>query len=739
MSEVEIHVEQIETTHISVIPESVVTYQVDLEQFDDLVDQAQDAADSANASATEASNSAISAASSAATALAQTQLVDAKGDILIGTAPDTLVRKPVGSDGQALLADSTQTDGLKWTDLSATYILWSEFPEVNLARLGAKFDRRSALISTTASSAVVTSINAAFTQEDVGKVIFIPDAGPSGTPNYGTYIGNISSVQSETSATLTSTATSTATNAIGYLGTNNDASWQAAFDLIEGVGGGTIVLPEGHCIYATQKAPPNNIRIIGGGRDLTVIHPLGAISGFNRRSEVGEPNPDIITNTHFREFTIDGDMQTNGDGAGAKGFNLSYIVGGTFTDVIVRNTAGSGFGNDVQVDTHYTRCHAINCGRIGDKSSPGHSGFGFGSGAYATENVYLVDCIARDNMRHGLFFEDQPLAGVEGPLAAGVQVIGGRYEGNGVTGISDQSGRGMIILGAHIVNNGGQGFSVTTTAAIDLVGHDGVVSNCVITGNTEEGVDLAWIHTPLPSLGNYRILNNLVSNNGSHGIQVRAGNSFVVPGVEVRGNTCRDNYKNGIRVAGATFTRSRISDNMCVDNGQGSNGSGGGLTGPDRGGISIQTTLVDSLITDNYCTDSRVSGKSQAYGILINSSGVIGTVTGNSLISNNELRGNSTQALGGVGQVSGAAIVRGNTGMVGAISTITLTGSPMTRTCGVQNEEHFLSGGTISAVSVNGTALGAIAPISGLVLTPGDTLTVTYSSSPTWKFRTFQS
>lgn len=41
-------------------------------------------------------------------------LIAAKGDILVGTAADTLARIAVGANGQALLADSAQTAGIKW-------------------------------------------------------------------------------------------------------------------------------------------------------------------------------------------------------------------------------------------------------------------------------------------------------------------------------------------------------------------------------------------------------------------------------------------------------------------------------------------------------------------------------------------------------------------------------------------------------------------------------------------------
>lgn len=41
-------------------------------------------------------------------------IVDAKGDLIVGTADDTVARKAVGTNGQALFADSAQGDGLVW-------------------------------------------------------------------------------------------------------------------------------------------------------------------------------------------------------------------------------------------------------------------------------------------------------------------------------------------------------------------------------------------------------------------------------------------------------------------------------------------------------------------------------------------------------------------------------------------------------------------------------------------------
>jgi hypothetical protein len=43
-------------------------------------------------------------------------LVDYKGDILVGTGDNVITRVGVGADGQVLLADSSQTSGVRWGD-----------------------------------------------------------------------------------------------------------------------------------------------------------------------------------------------------------------------------------------------------------------------------------------------------------------------------------------------------------------------------------------------------------------------------------------------------------------------------------------------------------------------------------------------------------------------------------------------------------------------------------------------
>jgi hypothetical protein len=49
----------------------------------------------------------------------ESTVVDAKGDLLAGTAPDTVGRLGVGTNGQYLKADSSAATGLVWSTVDA--------------------------------------------------------------------------------------------------------------------------------------------------------------------------------------------------------------------------------------------------------------------------------------------------------------------------------------------------------------------------------------------------------------------------------------------------------------------------------------------------------------------------------------------------------------------------------------------------------------------------------------------
>lgn len=66
-------------------------------------------------------------------------LVDAKGDLLVGTAADTVGRLAVGTNNQLLAADSSTATGLKWANPGLTLIKTESFSSVTAVNINNVF------------------------------------------------------------------------------------------------------------------------------------------------------------------------------------------------------------------------------------------------------------------------------------------------------------------------------------------------------------------------------------------------------------------------------------------------------------------------------------------------------------------------------------------------------------------------------------------------------------------------
>ena len=92
-------------------------------------------------------------------------IIDAKGDLIVGTANDTAARLGVGSNGRVLTADSAQASGVKWA--AAPYVWAMELPSSGYwVGVSGK---------TAATNDAITSLSAA------GRMAYVPCALISGT------------------------------------------------------------------------------------------------------------------------------------------------------------------------------------------------------------------------------------------------------------------------------------------------------------------------------------------------------------------------------------------------------------------------------------------------------------------------------------------------------------------------------------------------------------------------------
>lgn len=269
------------------------------------------------------------------------------------------------------------------------------------------------------------------------------------------------------------------------------------------------------------------------------------------------------------------------------------------------------------------------------------------------------------------------------------------------------------------INNEWEGIRVGNSTEIAIIGN-------YCEGNADR--DYAGIYVYY-STGPCLVANNICYANKADGINVE--NS---PRCLVIGNICRNNTIYGISFWSQGGV---VANNVCSTN--------------SRSGIRLSSSSSDNLIIGNICEANSQGGNAYYDNIVIagNYNNIQGNTCRAGALANkpcyginiasgtgNNVQNNDLYSAGATANLYNAGtgtIIQNNRGYnpVGLLTapTIPASGTALTNPFPF-TVRVFVSGGTVSAIAINGTSTGLTS--GEFVLAPGDSITLTYTAAPTW-------
>ncbi|AGB22158.1 hypothetical protein Mycsm_01767 [Mycobacterium sp. JS623] len=503
------------------------------------------------------------------------------------------------------------------------------------------------------------------------------------------------------------------------------------------------VLP-GRCVISSSILwqdssgnPAHGVSLHGYGHKVSSIHVIGApTQGAIQKAP---------SNQHFEGVTF-ADLEIDGSGHSA----TSYVVGYKglafdtgmhmrYRNLYVHDFPATGIAADDNVDTVGTACESANNGRLQNGFMPGGSGFGHAIDIFTQETASWVNCIARLNGNHGLFFENNTNTVVGS--SRGASVIGGQYYLNWNDGISDSGAGSLTVIGVQLFQNTGDGFAVRGPSFTETgmnVGQQGLVSGCQIFRNGGSGINFKPTNTggtgtPVYT-GLYTFTGNRIWTNSSCGVRIQVGSASTMANISITDNDILTNVSPGILLnyfgsTGAVVTDLDIIGNRIIGNGTGN-------TAGSDDGITVNTSVTGLRIKTNTITGSK------GYGVNIGAGYTSAVITGFSMFGN-DFTGSAANTSGALSVNAGVTktvwALRGNSGynpvgssVPGTAFALAASTVAWTNNTGVDVTLYVTAAGTVTAVSVNGVAVsGTLAVGDTYRIAAGGTFTATYSSAPT--------
>ena len=505
--------------------------------------------------------------------------------------------------------------------------------------------------------------------------------------------------------------------------------------------GATVTLPRGMCVTNASLVLPTRVSLIGQGAGQSIIK---WISSSDQATPVITNGQSYTASTctsaaavagsanqRISGIEIDGAAATLNSGyqVMAKGISLLCSYNIKIDNNYVHDTPATGIATDFGFRSNVVNNLVENPGRLG-VCCGGSNGIGHGLLTAGGDSYNISGNIIINPAHYGAFVEAQAATTSSAVVSiTGNIVTAGPNSMTNYAGIGNSGSAGATITGNQISGYWGtsytsainwQGISVDAGTLADAAGTQTAISGNVIKG-TYEGIQINYQAAP-PS-GSFTAQSSITGNTiaGVIDVGIRLvpyASGSALDTVSVTGNTVSGSGSAGVAIIGSGVASNiTISGNTLANNGATIG------TAYRQSGIAIGTTTLTNVNIHGNRIYDNASG-TQKYGIGINSGTTVsGTIQGN------DLTGNATSALLNNGTLTGW--VTGNRGYnpVGA-ATVTPGASPWIYTAGITQEELHVNGGTVSSVVKGGITLATSSPAQ-VLLNPGESVTITYSSVPT--------